>query len=158
MSPSHKPSILEDEIFNDLYETSNAMSYSFIHPETKRIVTVPVWLQKYNNKFYIFGSRKRLKCRSLDEGFDNVGLLIVNMQQYPHPDENAKNSYLSISGKAKIVSFQEVSNISDIHLALLQKYNQSKINWIENLIQKLKSNPELAWLIEITPEMVYTYM
>ena len=155
MSPSFLPSTVNIDSFEFINDINNVITYSFTHPSSKRIVSVPVWAYKHDNKFYIFGGRKSLKCKSIDAGYNKVSLVVVNNKQYPHPDGNT--AYLSISGSVKIVDNKDIDEVLDIHVNLLEKYNENGEDWINKLLDKIKLKPDDVWLIEVKPEILYTY-
>lgn len=147
-----------DEVIKNLLNSNeNPVVISFIAPVDKNLVTIPVWTIFFDQKFYIFTGAKSLKIKAIKNGLTNFSLAIVDKKSFPDV-YSSKMPYLSVSGKAKIVSNSENDNIAQTHIKLLEKYNfKGAPKWIEDLIAKIKKDPESTWLIEITPQKFFIF-
>lgn len=145
----------DTEIGNLLNDPKNPVVFTYlIHNEP---VSIPVWTNFENGKFYIFTEKKSGKVKSIQSGSTNVALTIIQRELYPHPD-STKLSYLGIRGMAAIIGYRKNNDVANIQLRLLEKYDQlGEHQWIDDLVDKLKKYPQNAWLIEIRPKKWFSY-
>lgn len=153
------PNKYSKEMIDDfIKKNENPVIISFYSPKKKEtIITVPVWTFYFNQKFYIFTGEKSLKVKAIKLGLNNFSIIIVDKNSFP--DVYSSNvPYLSASGKAKIVTFEDDAKVSNIYIKILEKYNyEGAPGWINELLIKTKNKPEESWLIEITPEKYYVF-
>lgn len=63
-----------------------------------------------------------------------------------------------MSGIMKIVTRDEYEYLPQIHIELLEKYNTSEQGpWLQNLIDKIKTDPDEVWMLEFTPKKIFLY-
>ena len=148
----------EQDIIDLVNSNNNPVSISFNSPyDDNLIITVPVWTYFFNEKFYVFTGENSLKVKAIKKGLTNFSLIIIDKNSFPVV-YSSKMPYFSISGEATIISQTENSNINEIHIKLLKKYNyEGAPKWLEKMILKLNEGPKNTWLIEIRPKKVFIF-
>jgi len=139
-----------------LDNSNNPVTLSYISVATKNPVSVPVWTFCFENKFYIFAGKKSKKVQAIEAGNNNISLVIINKEFYPHPvTENIP--YLGVNAVATIITYNDNPNVVWLHQQLLVKYDTDlSYDWIKKLYQKLEAKPEAVWLIEVNPVSFYS--
>ena len=148
----------EQDILDLVNSNNNPVSISFNSPYGDNlIITVPIWTYFFNGNFYLFTGKNSLKVKAIKKGLTNFSLIIIDKNSFPDV-YSSKMPYLSISGKAKITNQAENSNINEIHIKLLEKYNYEEApEWLDKMILKLMKQPKTTWLIEIKPIKVFVF-
>ncbi|MHA2363243.1 MAG: hypothetical protein ACXAC7_04750 [Candidatus Hodarchaeales archaeon] len=153
----HKHKYDEKDIDSFIEDNTNPVLISFMSPKNQLLVTIPVWTIYQDSKFYVFTGKKSLKVRAIKSGNQNFSITIVDKNSFPDV-YSSTIPYIAISGIARIQTLANNEKIAEIHLKLLEKYRfEGDPGWVSNLVQQLKNKPEDAWLIEITPQICYTF-
>jgi hypothetical protein len=146
-----------NQIEEFINESGNPNTFTFESLKEKKVTTLPIWSLLYDNKFYAFASKNSNKVKAIEDGNNKIVLLIINTKYFPHP-EDGFIPYLGIKAEAYIKTFYDNNMIPKIHQLLLKKYDSNlSFDWIKKLYMKQDSEPEKAWLIEITPKSFYSY-
>jgi len=147
----------EDTVVAFLNDNTNPSVITFISHLTNMPTTAPIWIYQYNNKFYFNSSQDTHKIRAIKSGNTKVSLAVIAKDSFPIV-ETSDIPYISISGTAKIVTQKENQDVAMIKKKLYEKYNaEGQADWVQARIQALEDDPDDAYIVEITPEKVYTY-
>ena len=147
-----------EAIYQLINNNQNPVLISFISPNPpNNLITIPVWTYFYEDKFYSFTGKNSLKVKAIKKGMNNFSLIVVDKNSFPDVYRSSM-PYISVSGQAKIVSYNDNNSIPEIHIKLLEKYAfKGQPAWMNNLIEKIQQDPQDTWLIEITPEKHYEF-
>lgn len=151
------PNIKPNELNDLILKNSNPSVFTYISIKSGYPITIPVWTYHFDNKFYIFTGENSQKAKTIRKGNTQVNLTVINNNSFPAV-YGLKVPYISISGDASIVSWNENNRIAGIYISLLEKYNvPNQGSWIHELIQYWKDHPDEAWLIEIRPQKIFYF-
>lgn len=153
------PKKYSKELIDDfISRNENPVIISFNSPLDKNsIITVPVWTFYYDQKFYFFTEKKSLKVEAIKSGLNNFSLIIVDKNSFPDV-YSSKVPYLSVSGDAQLVTYNENNDIPNIAIKILEKYSfKGAPEWLNELLVKNKTEPESSWLIEINPKKYFIF-
>ena len=123
----------------------------FSYESSQGPVGLPVWTYFHDEKFYIFSGKTSKKVQAIESGKNKVSLIFLNLDGYPMPLPDEVN-YYGLRGIARIVRFEDVERLDEIHLDLLNKYDKNCNEvWIRNLVDKIQAQPKLVWMVEVEP-------
>ena len=147
----------DDQILSITQSNQNPVTISYISPTSNMMTAVPIWIKYFKEKFFMFTGKQSPKVKAIQAGNTNFGMIIINRTSFPVVvTENIP--YISMSGIVKIVTRDNYKDLPKIHIELLEKYNTPEQGpWLQNLIAKIKSDPDDVWMVEFTPEKIFLY-
>jgi hypothetical protein len=112
----------------------------------------PVWGIFVNGKYYAQTEDYVLKAKSVEKGYDKLGICIVAPDQFP--DYSAGNMpYLSLGGTTKIRTRDNFRDFEKIITMIMEKYIEDK-GEREKVTTFVLNEVKTRVLLEITPEWV----
>ena len=150
---------IDKELLNYLLNTNThpiVISFTDIHGN---LISTPVWSYYHQDDgyFYMFTSKNSMKVRAIEQGNTEFGLIIINKNSFPVV-RGEELPYLSMTGIMRLVTLNDVPDLNSIHIRLLEKYlTNDQDQWVIDLIEKLKGEPEDTWMLRYTPTTIRTY-